>query len=388
MLARKKKNRGKLLGGAIILFIAFPFFVFIFAKYAKEKNTAQIQKQEPVTVVKGDMEQDYADVNRVEINGQMKKISATGGNIENVSGGEDQSFSDFSGLPKIGENGNESVQQERTLFSQDRKNVLVQIVAYDLASTKKEDESESVVLRKEEYRCDVAQKKCESSNLFSQGYQGIEDVSQIWWSRWDAQKELLYGNVVGDDGQSVAPVYICDTKEKTCASTKKEVSSANVPNGFVSPSLNKLVTINQNDKVNEETGNSWELALYSSADLLGPLRHYDLSSAITKNEDVVYDSVGALVWDSQEEKIFFCTIGKIFALDINDGKLTLIYAAPADSEENSVYLDSSKIFLSADNKYVFFMESQELSIGEEESEMKDVLKKIDLERNNEVTEAM
>lgn len=333
----------------------------------------------------------------------IQKISVSTGKTEAVSGIEQEDFSGFAGFPKLGIIDSKDFSQEIVLTSQDKSKALVTVVAYDSpAATSTTQVDSQKMLSADDYLCDIAQKKCESSKILSDEYQGAGFFSEtdkvfMWWSGWDSAKNILYGNLTSEKTGNASPVYACDTQTKKCSETlgydsmKKGDVSAVVPGGALSPSLQKLVMIVQNDTPNEVTGKKWELLQYATVDLSKPAMRMDISQAISTNENVAYDSVLSVSWTKDEKKIVMATSQKIFMLDLETKKMQLIYDAPFD-EEGLTSFDGNGVVLSPDDKFVVFTDGEDV-IKDENDENSDVdvinvLKKIDLIQNSEVTELM
>jgi len=196
---------------------------------------------------------------------------------------------------------------------------------------------------------------------------------------------------LGDSGD-VSPVYVCDTQTKLCNKTEgfdslndAEVSAV-VPADAFSPSLKSFVMINQHAKPNVEKGAQWELLLYASDDLSKPEKSYDISAAINQSEDAGYDGVRSVAWSKDEKQLALATNSRIFTFNFETGALAPVYTDPAVGEVDPS-LDSSALFMSPDGKYVAFIDSVDTT-NEVEDEAYNVLKRIDLENNNEVTEIL
>lgn len=322
----------------------------------------------------------------------VQKINLENNKIVESSDFEKNDFTEFSGLPKFGEVDGKNVQQSFVLASQDSSSAIVIISKSD---------ANSDVAENSEYVCSVAEKKCDPSTLFFQNYEGInagssKQINVIAWVKWDSAKKLLYGHVSTEELGNSSPVYICNTVSKNCQKTvgydslEKGGVHAAAPTGTFSPALQKFVLINQYDKPNEETGKRWELLLYQSDDLTKPASKFDISLAINASEDVAYDSVLSVAWSGDEKKLAIATSNKIFMFDFQTGKLKLIYAAPIDAEGNYAF-DGTQLAFSNDGNYIVFADSEETVLGdgpedEQDVEVTNVLKKIDLTKNNEITE--
>ncbi len=346
----------------------------------------------------------------VETDTTLERAFVSTGKIEPADMLEQENFNGFSGMPKLGINANkkENLEQGNVFVSRDRSKAVVTIIAYDAKDVSNKTDESQPILRLEHYICSIAEKSCQKTDILTQEYQGIEpkEKENLLWSTWDSTKNLLFGYLVLN-GSDVSPVYVCDTQNKTCSKTEKINSLASdserriVPQGSFSPSLDRFIAINQHDVPYMEKGKLWELNLYASNKLSEPLRTYDISAAIEKDEKFSYDSVYSIAWSKDEKSIFFATIRKIFKFNLETEELSLIYTDPFE-EENDVSdsvdlnLDSSALFLSPDEKYLAFVDS---SIDENEEEDAayeedpdeasfNTLKKIDLKNNNEITEIL
>ncbi len=326
------------------------------------------------------------------------KIDIGTGTVAAANAVEKEDFSEFAGLPKMGMDGTRDIEQGITIISNDKSKAIVTVVDYALEKNENQSVGSQTILKTSEYLCDIAQKKCEASNLFSQEYQGLDKKKSgsIWWLKWDSVKNILYGNIEDEKFGSIAPIYACDTQIRKCNNTggieviTDDDEHAIVPEGSFSPSLENFVMIKQHDKINVETGKLWELELYAADNLEKPLKTYDISAIIDRDENVAYDSVKSIAWSGDEKKIAIGTARRIFMFNVESGSLSLAYVAPTDMEGDA-YWNSSELFLSPDAKFIAFIDESDEetdAINEEDRMPINVLKKIDLENSNKITELL
>jgi len=384
-MINNKKIYGLILLGVFIVIALIGWFKFEAKKnelpFAKPMQVSEknISEGSPKRIFENSVVLESED-------GEIDKIDIYSGNILKANALDKLDFSEFAGLLKT-----EGVDQGIVIVSNDKQKAIVTYVPNE-----NEIESQSI-LSTDEYVCDIAEKKCEKSIFLSQSYEGVGDnLKKIWWSKWDSVNNFLYGNIVDDNLGDIAPVYACNTQSKKCSKTKEANDSFIIPAGSFSPSLNSFVVINQHDQVGVETGKNWELLLYANNDLENPLRTYDISVIIDRDENVAYDSVYSVAWSQDEKKIVIGTTRRIFLFDIDSGGLSLSYVVPVDGE-GDFYWDSNKLFLSSDAKVIAFIDESDEEVDlptetvvDDEAELEsvsiNVLKKIDLENSNKVTE--
>lgn len=339
-------------------------------------------------------------------NGVIKKVEIASGEMSEANPLEKNDFADFAGLPKMGIDGSKETAQKFILVSNDEQKAIVVVAVYDLGAQPNAFDGLPPILSSSEHVCDIAEKQCQTSELLSQAYQGLDPELQkeyggIWWQKWDSEKNRLFAHLTGEGVGNASPVYICDIKSRKCDKTegfdslKDGDQRAVVTAGMFSPSLSKFVMINQHDEPNQETGKAWELLLYASSDLSAPARSYDISVIIDRDENVAYDGVQAVAWSGDEKKIAIGTSRRIFLFDVESGGLSLAYIAPTN-KEGEFYWDGSALSLTNNSRYIAFIDSEEyLSGGDDEEEdlqtaeaensYINVLKKIDLESGNQVS---
>lgn len=310
-------------------------------------------------------------------------------------------FSGFKNFPILGPNDGKIVEQSEVLFSLDKSQAIVTISTYAGNEDSQVNETQSAgLLSSNDYLCSIDEKKCAPTDILKQNYHELEQVLQnentsLFWSAWDSEKKILLGYLSLNDLGDSSPVYVCSTDTKNCSSTKGFNSLDNnevhavVPDNAFSPDLDKFVMIKQNDKPNEETGTKWELLLYDTENLSNPAKIIDLSMIIDHDPNVAYDSVQSVSWSGDEKKLAIGTSRRIFLLDLETESLGLVYIAPTN-KEGDYYWDTSSLYLTPDAKFValltspnFASESNENSNGEEE--LLNVLKKIELAKNNVAT---
>lgn len=387
---------------ALVAFVVVIGLIFVGLKN-KKKDSAVIADPEN-TGQQSKKTQNFENKVLIEVNdGTVNSVDISTGKAFEASALENEDFSSFAGLPKFEENEIKNVGQS-ALFSRDKSQTILTFSKYDGL-----ENQTKTLLSSEKYLCQIAEKKCQQTEILTQVYQGLEQSlqngsSSFIWTDWDSDKKKIFGHMVSVDGSDVSPMYECDTEKKSCAYTvgynsqEADNTIAMIPNGSLSPSLEKFVMVVQNDKPNEETGQKWELLLYGSDDISKP-QSFDISVAIDMSEDVAYDGVHSVAWNASEDKIAIGTTRRIFIFDVATGGLSLAYIAPAD-EDGDFYWDSSKLFLSPDASSVAFVDVKDiLTESDDESDDFDettedtditlnVLKRIDLKNANVVSELL
>lgn len=329
----------------------------------------------------------------------IKKIDLATGQTHDASALQQEDFSGFAGLPKLGDDGKQDTEQADVLVSRGNSQAIVTVTAYA------DDASQSVV-SSDDYVCDIAGKSCQKTDLLDQNYQGLDpqvqkNPSVFAWEAWDSAKNTLFGHLTTSDAGDVSPVYACDTQAKTCAETqgydsqKPGDEKAVVPQGAFSPSLSQFVLVNQHDDPNNTTGKNWDLLLYSSSDCSKPTRSYDITVAIDRDPSVPYDSVYAVAWSNDEKTLAIGTTSRIFVMNLDSGSLKVAYVAPPDDNGDATW-DTSALFLSPDGATLAFVDSSPVQPDSASTDQQasgdtlNALKKIDLAHGNvvgEVTEA-
>lgn len=396
------KNNKKI----IIIFIAV--LIVVFGYYAFNKKDKNIQTKQEIKAKKDDVAAAFEPLgNKILVqseDGEISRLEIETGKTSPASAIEKDDFADFAGLPKFGVDGQKDTEQSFSIVSQDKTKVILSVAEYDLAGAQSTFDGSQPLVQTSEFVCDVAEKKCDPSNLLFGKYEGLDPKIQtqygpIWWIAWDSQKNVLIGHLAGEGTGNSSPVYVCNIQSKFCNKTegydalKKGDIKANAPEGLLAPSGEKFVLINQNDAMSEKTGKSWELLLYNVSDLSKPALKYDISLAINGNEKVEYDSVQSVSWSKDEKKLAIATDSQIFMLDFSTGKLNLIYSATIDADGEYSF-DGSGMLLSGDQKFIVFTDSQETVVGDQSDEenqsvnVTNILKKIDLGDNNKVSELL
>jgi len=375
--------------------------IIIFAIWQGRSEESKGDKNQATTPTSATIAGDTVLVSTDEI---AEKINLVTGEKVAATALEQEDFSSFSGLPATGDSNGKDIEQTNVFVSNNKSQAIVTITIYD--STQSSEESP--ILGSDDYRCDIAKKECQKSELLDQNYQGLDatlqkNAAMFSWLAWDSSKNVLFGSLSQNDVGDVSPIYACDTQTKTCAKTagydwkNPGDQKAVVPQGTLSPSLASFVMINQHDDPNKTTGKNWELLLYASADLSKPQRTYDISAAINHDETVAYDSAYSVAWSNDEKKLAFATGNRIYLLDLETNKLSLLYMTAID-EDGSSNLDSGALAFSADGRYILFVDSSPVqptdtaAAADDESQSDqstiNALKKIDLQSANVVSEVI
>ncbi|MEI7890702.1 MAG: hypothetical protein WCI36_01915 [bacterium] len=395
------KNSKKIIIVFVVLLIVV---VGYFVASKKDKN---IQTKSEIKTKKDDVVVFEPLGNKILVQseeGEISRLEIETGKTSPASAIEKDDFTGFAGLPKFGVDSQIDTEQSFSIVSQDKTKAILSVAKYDLAGAQSAFDGSQPLVQTSEFVCDIAEKKCDPSNLLFGKYEGLDPKIQtqygpIWWISWDSQKNVLIGHLAGEGTGNSSPVYVCNIQSKFCNKTegydalKKGDIKANAPEGLLATSGEKFVLVNQNDAMNEKTGKSWELLLYNVSDLSKPALKYDISLAINRNEKVEYDSVQSVSWSKDEKKIAIATDSQIFMLDFATGKLNLIYSAPIDADGEYSF-DGSGMLLSGDQKFIVFTDSQETvteNPADEENQNVDVtniLKKIDLSDGNKISELL
>lgn len=337
-----------LLGTFFFVVVVFLSLYFLYEKRVSEDISEKEVKNESDVIVKtGDIYQ---------------KISIPGGEVKQVSPLERGDYVGFEGLPG---------KSDAAFY----KNIFV---------IKSEDEN-MIVLKsssdQQEFKCQIAEKKCERSDIFSQNYKVNNldlDLNSVFWLSWNSGDGLVYG--VESNDVNLGVLNVCDTKSREC----KILRDFNFPSGVINKEVNKVVAIKQNDIANERTGEKWELFVYALKDLQNPIKSYDISKMITREEDLLYDGVNSVVWSNTGDDLFLGTTRGIFNLSLKNGEIKEIFRDISESEDD-IYWNSDSLKISKDGNYLIFIDTIEVleeDEGEtEESGWDNILKLIDLSDN-------
>ena len=403
-MVKKKKN--------YIAFVIVAIFVLAILATILIKNNkknvnapaASLSDEQDVAMVDKNIE----DTVTAQDDDKISKVSLTTGQLVDATTLDKEDFNGFAGLPVFGEVGNNDTEQGPVIISNDKRKAIVPVSVFDTSAKSNQLDEAQPIISTAEYTCDILQKKCETSNLLSQAYQGLDPKLQVKygsmsWVKWDSVKNILLGHLSSDSLGDVSPVYVCDTVNKKCDKTegfdslKAGDQKAVAPEGMFSPTLAKFVMINQHDKPNEETGKTWDLLLYASNDLVKPLKTYDISVIIDHDESVAYDSVSAVSWSQDEKKIAIATTHKIFMFDVESGGLSLAYIEPA-TDDGDFNWDNSRIVLSSATDSIMFVKQVDEVVapvvaGASDDDQPDptyinALEKIDLKNGNKVSELL
>ena len=401
------KNNMKRKNKILIVFTIFGVFLLIFLGVIiikKQKQTIEnvfvASKSQEESAIKNSSSKN--DNILVQSASSVRRISVSSGLIT-PAGAEDQGdFSGFVGMIKPDVSKKEVANDNISLISKDKNEIIVNHTI-GIENTLAETEEGLLNAKSEDYICDVQKKKCEKTSILTDSYQGLDidndNGAVVWWTNWDTKNNLIFGHLSSENSET-SPVFICNTLSKICKKNGNSDISivgderANIPRGFVSTTLDKFVMVKQNDIPEEQTGIKWDLLLYASDDLSKPLKTLDISAAIDQDESIAYDSVHSVAWSSDEKKIAIATSNRIYLLDLESGMLNLLYMTPL-TDEGDVYLDNNVLIMTNDDKYVAFVENtdlintfpeQALNENGENAVTEGVLKKIDLENHNIVTD--
>lgn len=293
----------------------------------------------------------------VQIGDVYQSVALPSGAISQPTAAERNDFSGFAGLPSMADK--EFYQNDTLIYSEDKNKVAL---ASLIGSQENRD-------KKKEFFCDLAQKKCTSQKIFFNDFKiGETDIlsSAVWWLTWNSQSNTVIGMTTNADNSGT--LYACSVEQKTC--TKNSEDKLNFPTGTINPASDRAVAIRQSDIPNEKTGASWELLVYATQDLAAPTKSYDISAAIDRDEDLVYDGVNSVAWSKDEQTILIGTTRNIFKLELESSKLEKIYA-DVSVGEGDLYWNSNELQFSPSGRYAIFIDTVSVNLAGGEDEASD-----------------
>jgi len=179
-------------------------------------------------------------------------------------------------------------------------------------------------------------------------------------------------------------LYACNIDTEIC--NKNTEANLNFPNGALNKSLDKVIAIKQNDIANEKIGDKWELFLYDIMDLNKPIKSYDISQVINRDEDLIYDGINSIAWSVDEDIILIGSTRNIFQFNLKKGDLRKIFTDVSEGEGDT-YWNSDHIKLSLSGRYAIFIDNPNMDMADEkndESGENGILKIIDLQNKNKI----
>lgn len=302
------------------------------------------------------------------------KINLVNNEMEDAVETEKGNFDGFKGLPSLGFKDDEYLEISNVLNSKDKKQAIVQITSYE--KKEKETIDPDSVKNISAFACQISEKKCIASDILSLQYEGLDPLLlkniPFVWTNWDPKNNMILGNfVTGVDG----PVfYVCNISEKKCngVGAKEEGSNFEVPNGAISPTMEKFALIKRNNDPQIKA----EMYLYSTSDVSQPLEKINVSSLINEERDG-FEKISSIAWGKNGKRMAIGMDGGIFVLDVQNKSLALVYAAPID-DENDYFWNSGELYLSPDENFIAFVDSDSW-IEEEDEEPINNLKKINID---------
>lgn len=294
----------------------------------------------------------------------------------------------FPDLPQETKNKKIVVAMTQTLLSRDTSKVIVVFTTFDATKEPSGFDGSLPALKADEFICDIAKHTCDTADILARAYKatGIQgswfEYPMVRWFQWDSKKNTLYGHLAGEGVGNASPVFAFSATDGSLRKTvghdsldTKEKRSE-VPAGAFSPSLDKVVMI-------DESGKKWSLLLYKSDDLSAPFKTYDVSSM----NDAAYgwSRISSVAWSSDETFLVLETNRQIFILNTATGGITLIYT-DTTPHESGLWLDFNTVALSPSGRYVVFVDYEQG--GSRDNTLHTVLKAIDLADSDKVLELL
>ncbi|EKE25736.1 MAG: hypothetical protein ACD_5C00050G0006 [uncultured bacterium] len=368
----QKKTKKKLVLLGLLLMIGALFF-WLIKKGIRINNPEAIMKE--IFISKSEnMHDPFSEEIIIVEEGNIQKINLTTGEKKTADQVEQRDFNGFLGLPSLGFLKNEYLEISEVLFSKNKTMAIVRVVTYEKGMEEFVDPD--AVKKDDVYICEIFERKCSKSDIFSQKYDGL-DISQkeIHWTNWDSESKNIFGNFVDQIGENTS-LYRCNTDEKKCnkVGERDENSYYEVPTGAVSPTTEKVIVI----KKNKNSEIKAELLLFSSSDFSNPVEKINISSLINNERDG-FEKISSIAWSKIGKNVAIGMDGGIFMLDMEKKSLSLIYAVPMD-EESNYFWNSDELYLSPDESFVSFIDSDDwIEDDEEDMEFINNLKKINLD---------
>ncbi len=296
----------------------------------------------------------------------------------------------FAGLPKVMKNERVSVAVRPILVSDDRTKAIVVALTYDETQEPEPYDGSLPILKTEQFICDIVSRTCAISNVLAAAYKasGLPgewfSYPNLEWERWDATKNVLYGYAIGLAFGSSAPIYTYQIDSGTFKKLTRysrigeEGDHAILPAGAFSPSLRNIAAV-------EVDTSDAMLVVYENGEMLVEAKKFNITAAL--DVDQQHDIIHAVAWSADENKLVLMSEKKISALDITSGKVTVLYTDTVADNSGS-WFDFDSVKLTPNGRYVVFVDYEARTTAYEENKIETVLKSIDLQRGNAVSEVL
>lgn len=296
----------------------------------------------------------------------------------------------FAGLPKVMKNERVSVAVYPHLVSDDRTKAIVVALTYDETQEPEPYDGSLPILKAEQFMCDIASRTCATSNVLAAAYKasGLPgewfSYPNLEWERWDTTKNVLYGYAIGLAFGSSAPIYTYQIDSGAFqrltryARFGEDGDYAMLPTNAISPSLRKIAAI-------EVNANDMMLVVYENGDTLVEAKKFNITTAL--DVDHQHDIIHSVVWSADENKLVLMSEKKISMLDMTSGKVTALYTDTV-ADNSGTWFDFNSVKITPNGRYVVFVDYEARTTTYEENKLETVLKSIDLQRGNAVSEVL
>lgn len=370
-----KLDKRILIGIIIVVVLILIIIIFKISFYDKEKNSKNV------------LNESISDEILIQVGEVYQKIRINSGVVSQASAierGEFYSF--FSGLPDKSER---DFYQNLSIIESEDENRLI------LASYVGSEENRD---KQQEFACDIVTKSCNKEKIIFADYK-IDGLSlmptSVWWLNWNIKDNSVIGLLTND--VNIGTLYVCSIESGDCK--KNSAEGLNFPLGAIDKSSENIIAIRQNDIANEKIGEKWELFVYNINNLDNSTKSYDISGAISKDEDLLYDGVNSVAWARDNKSIFIGTTRGVFELKLDDERLSNIFNDVSVGEDD-FYWNSDSLQLSSSGRYLVFIDNiesdvevasdseneEQADVEQDDGEVENMLKAIDLMDNNRVIE--
>ncbi len=286
-----------------------------------------------------------------------------------------ENFAEYIGIPKEEKSSKVSKDIVVYLMSLDKTKFLVNYVITDLTSPISDYDGSQTVISLTRYLCDKNNKTCILSDLINKANSWDKlGKSPIEWYWWDSNKKILLG-ATPEFNQNVAMYDYQNNIYKIIKSADYKYFCISA-----SPSQEKMVTCEGNQ-------------ITLSDNHLNKIRQYTIQFNPIVEVTTAHDkeSIDFALWSYDEKTVYFVTNFSVYTLDLSTGKSLLIYQ---NNQKHDLNRYEYRLSLSSNGKYLAVVDYESKVSGTYKVDYSEfngktlVLKVIDLQQKNKITEVM
>jgi len=331
------------------LFTYFPPHIFLFRDPVGGGYGIESKSTEVAAISDGPVDQPIGSTVILGQGEEIKKLNIVTKEFSPPETKESVDLTGFAGAPLTYANEKSRVNYQVIANSIDHSKSLVTYKTEDMTTEPDAYDGSQPTLKSEDYLCIFASKSCVLTNILVDAKKAANQEYPVYFSYWDSEKAVIFGNISADGMGNSAPVFRFDINSKKITQTVGY--SANDVSGSRSFSMMGFNSDMSQFVLSEtdESKNFQGLVVFDSTSMKEVARH-NLKNLFAKNEGVM-----SIVWDQGSGPIYFSSERSVFVLDIATSTTKIIYTDDT-ADSSGLYWDWNRMVLTPNGRYLLLID--------------------------------